>query len=171
LCGLTANAFAKGHLYCDSSIKSDLISQQKDRWSEHEQRVDSFWQDPNSFDDMFCGADLNSAFDGLIGGVGLGGLNGLINKIISKQISKVCNSTLALAPVNAADALNRACNTAVKSAERSVTNTLNYYLDIITKYDPKFLEAIYKNPNFSECLLMQMVLQWAKAHPTYFVAP
>lgn len=169
--GAPAHAQAAQH-YCDPSIRAGMMSDYQRQWQAYNQRVDTYWQAPNSFGAMFCGTQLNSSFDSILNGVGLGTQGNMINGLLNSLLSKVCQQTVAMMPTSPANMFAQACqipNNQLTQQNLTTTSLLDYYLKLIAKVDPAYLKKIYSDPNYSTCLLLQMIIAWLKLHPEYIL--
>ncbi len=148
-------AHADGKLYCDPAIKADQIQQSMKQYSDHTKKIDGSWQDPNSFNDMYCGVSIDAAFDNLMPG----GLNSLLNQINSRirsQMSQMCQISITLEPQSASEKAAKSCTPMIG---------LDNYLATIQRHDPRFLTAMFSDPNFNYCNMMKMINEWLRRNP------
>ncbi|NDE90336.1 MAG: hypothetical protein EB059_04250 [Alphaproteobacteria bacterium] len=87
---------AHADLYCDPTIKARMEANQQNAINRQIAKFDNAYGQPNSFDSLYCGAQINSNFDSIANGL-VSGLNGQIRGLLTSLFQKAC--TAALAPI------------------------------------------------------------------------
>ncbi len=113
-------------LYCDPQIKSRSEQNRQNAIMKDIARFEGSYGQPNSFDSLYCGAQITSGFD-QIGQSLVGGIAGQVNNLINQLFQRACRA--AIAPIQ-----NLASQTCVPNFTR------NYF-------DTSFLNSIFGNQN------------------------
>ena len=96
--------FSIAELYCDPQIKARSEQQRQNAIMKDIARFESSYGQANSFDSLYCGAQIAGGFD-QIGQSLVGGLTGQINGMINQLFQKACKS--AISPIQ--NASTQAC--------------------------------------------------------------
>ncbi len=123
---LTSASLLHADLYCDPRIKARAEQDRQNEIMRDIARFEGTYGQSNSFDGLFCGAQITSGFD-QIGQSLVGSLTNQINGLINQLFQKACKA--ALKPIQ-----NLASQTCVPNF------TKNYF-------DPNFLNNIFGSEN------------------------
>ncbi len=105
---------AHADLYCDPQIKAKAQQDRQNAIMKDIARFEGSYGQPNSFDGLFCGAQITSGFD-KIGQNLVGNLTNQVNNLITQLFQQACKA--AIAPIQ---------NLA---AQTCVPNFANVYFD------------------------------------------
>lgn len=114
LISLFISSATRAELYCDPQIKARSEQMRQNAIMKDIARFEGGYGQPNSFDSLFCGAQITSSFD-QIGQTLVGSLTGQVNNLINQLFQKACKA--AIAPIQ---------NLAAKTC---VPNFSNVYFD------------------------------------------
>ncbi|MBY0428256.1 MAG: hypothetical protein K2Q32_03455 [Alphaproteobacteria bacterium] len=84
---------ARAELYCDPQIKARSEQNRQNSILKDIARFEGAYGQPNSFDSLFCGAQITSGFD-KIGQNLVGGLTNQIDGLISQLFQQACKAAI-----------------------------------------------------------------------------
>lgn len=86
-------SYVRADLYCDPQIKSRSEQNRQNAILKDIARFEGAYGQPNSFEGLFCGAQITSGFD-KIGQSLVGGLTNQINGLINQLFQQACKAAL-----------------------------------------------------------------------------
>jgi hypothetical protein len=102
LCFFSFTAHAE--VYCDKNVKSRFDNDRQNAILKDTAKFDSAYQPANSFDSMYCGAQMTNSYD-QIGNQLIGDLTNQINSLVNQIFQQACKA--AISPVQ--NAASQAC--------------------------------------------------------------